>query len=212
MIPSARACLPPQPPHTACRRPLSPRSAPPPAAMQRSGEMTVEYQAYHVVMHWLVAVPRSSRFRHMPQWTLGNQAYAYLTMSTVAWSPSRRAAVDIAMRLFMVQLRADNRDLTDEASTVDRRAYRAIMMTGMPINPRGDIVTWVRRLALEYRVDRTISAYVRHAHGAGGPNREHAVRLHRHLRGDLRQDEDSASDDAHDMRDDEDQGSSDDEV
>ena len=162
--------------------------------MQRSIEMTLEQQAYHVVMHWLVAVPRSSRFRHMPQWTLGNQAYQYLAISTAAWSPSRRAAVDVAMRLFMVQLRADHRELTDEAATLERRIYRAVQLTGLPVNPRDQTENWVRLVAYEYQLERTISACARHDFDGRPFTREAANRLFRATREALRPDDDSGSD------------------
>ena len=170
----------------------------------------MEQQAYFTVMHWLVTIPANSRFQHVPQWAMGNHAYVDLGMSTAAWSPSRRAAVDIAMRLFVVQMRSDIRELTDHASAVDRRVYRAIMLTGMPINSRGDIVSWVRRLALDYRIEHTISLYVRRDHGRGPPSRAHAERLHRGLAEALREDVDSSDEDGHGLSDD--QESSEDEV
>ena len=161
--------------------------------MQHSVEVTMEQHVYHLFMHWLVEVPRLSRFHHLPRWTVGNCAYEFLAVSTAAASPSRRAAVDVAQRLFMVQLRADQRESANDAATVERRIHRAVMLTGLPVNPRDHVETWVRMVANEYRLERSISAW------ALGSNdrpftRAGARRLYMIMRETVRPDVDSNSD------------------
>ena len=165
--------------------------------MQRSG-LAMEQHTYCVVVQWMVALPSNARHLHVPRRQLGTLAQEFLSMSTVAWCPSRPSAVKVATRLFMMHMRAEIEELHEQAAVVDRRVHRAIQRTGLPIDPRGDVVQWVRGLSLNYKIERTISAYARQDIGRGPPSRERAVQLRRGLVEVLRQDADSASDEAQD--------------
>ena len=134
---------------------------------------------YVLVMEWLVAIP-SSRYVHIARWQLGNVAWHYLDATTVASSPSRQAAVRLAMRFFLLAARGDLREHREESWAEDRRIYRAIRQTRVGVNPRGSVVDWVRMLSRHFIVEQTVSLYARRDHGRGQPSRERAIELYEH--------------------------------
>jgi len=159
--------------------------------MQHTNELTMEQSVFHLVTHFLVDMPRVSRFQHLHQWTFANCAYEYLAVSTAASSPSRRAAVDVAQRLFIMQLRMDHRELAEEAAALERRIHRAVMLSGLPVNHRGPVENVVRMVANEYRIERGISSRVLRSTDEQPFTRAAAQRLYRIMRETLRQDVDS---------------------
>ena len=81
------------------------------------------------------------------------------------------------MRMFMMQLRAENRELSDDGTTTARRIYRAVLRSGVIINPSDNVEDWVRRLSQEYIIERTVSIYARRDASGRPLTREHANRL-----------------------------------
>ena len=162
--------------------------------MQRMGELCMEHQVYSAVVTWMTAVPANSRYVHLPRWQLGALAYEYLFMSTAAWCPARQSAVRVAMQLFMLGMRSDIAQLHEEASTLDRRVYRAVMMAGVVVNPRDTTVDRVRRLSRDYRLERSVAI----AAGEGYEG-ERLQRFRQIVERTLPEDVDSASDESNDV-------------
>ena len=155
----------------------------------------MEQHIYCVVMQWMVTMPASSMYSHVPRWQLCNLAWHYLDLSTVAWCPSRQSAVRLALRFFLLGARSDLEELREQTWTQERRVFRAIQQSGVTVDRQDTIVDWVRLLSWQYRVDRTVSLYARRDRGLGPPTRERAIELYDYGRVATRQDVDSASDD-----------------
>jgi len=130
---------------------------------------------------------------HLPRWQLCNMAWHYLDVSTVAWSPSRSSAVRLALRFFLLGARSDLEELREQSWTQERRVIRAIQRSGLSINQGDSFVDSVRQLAVEYRVERTVSIYARREFVGRPVTREGATRLHRLTRDAVRRDMDSES-------------------
>ena len=153
----------------------------------------MEQQIFCVLLDWMVATPARSMYVHVPRWQLCNMAWHYLDVSTVAWSPSRPSAVRLALRFFLLGARSDLEELREQTWTQERRVFRAIQRSGVSIDRQDSIVDSVRQLAVEYRVERTVSIYARREFIGRPVTREGATRLHRLTRDALRQDVDSVS-------------------
>jgi len=154
-------------------------------------QMSVEQQAFHIVMSWAVQMPAVTRFEHMPNWALFNRAKEYLAISAAAWSPSRQAAVNVATRLFLKHTRALLNEVRDEEATVERRIHRAVQQTGLPLNFREPVENLVRMVSNEYRLERSISSWAMHGYNGRRFTRQGANQLYGILRETLRPDVDS---------------------
>ena len=162
--------------------------------MQRSVDvMSAQQQAYHFVMQWLVDLPVGTRYEHMNYMAMQRVGTEYLAVSVVAWSSSRRAVFDVAVRLFLRHSRCLVRDVEESCEVEERRIHRAISQTGLAVDFRQPIENVVRVLAHEYRLERSISAWAMHGHSGQRFSRQAAVQLYGILRQTMQPDENSAS-------------------
>ena len=92
--------------------------------------------------------------------------------------------------MFLLAARSDLQELREESWTGERRVIRAVHRAGLRTNHGDTMVDTVRRMAVEYRVERTVSAFARI--DVGRPlTREGANQLHRITRDVVRLDVDS---------------------
>ena len=151
--------------------------------------MVVDMQpVFLLLVQWHLEIVDTEQFLHLRRWSLGNEGYNYLYLSSAAWSPSRAAMVRVAMRLFVLDLRRDLVLHDRLGSQMMRRLRRAVGATGLPVAAGEDVVQWVRRLAREYRVERAAALAAR-----GGDDGAAVGRMRRILDGVIREDVDSTS-------------------
>ena len=118
---------------------------------------------YLCVMAWVGEVPLAALFNHIARWQLGNIAYAHLDFSIAAWSPSRAAVLQVAMRLLMSSGVRDVEHHERLAARVDRQQRRAL--GALPfLQPVDSITVQVRELVRSHRVERAVLAGLVHMH------------------------------------------------
>jgi hypothetical protein len=153
--------------------------------------MSQMVQAVYVcVSNWIAEV-KITQFLHLVRWQMGAIGYDHLSWSTAAWSPSRAAIVQVALRLFVVDARRDLVLQDRLGAQLVRRLRRAVQNTGLPMHSHDSVLQCVRRLAREYRLDRTVALAVRGGHDAD--------QMRRILSAAIREDQDSDSEDSMDF-------------
>jgi hypothetical protein len=111
---------------------------------------------YVCVMSWLSEVPLTAHFEHIARRHLSSVATSHLNFSAVAWSPSRAAVFQVALRLIVCwgSRRVQASERFDDR--LGRQWYRA-MQPAMILSPLDSVTTRLRRLVRMYRVSAEVT-------------------------------------------------------
>ena len=147
LSPRDRACFLRSPPRAFCR----PQHSPPSAAA-----MVMCQAVYLCVASWMSEVPLSTHSEHIARRRLSAVARVYLDFSAAAWSPSRAAMLQVALRLIASwgSRRVEEMQRTD--NRLGRQWFRA-MQPVLNLSPLETVTTRLRRLVRMYRVSAEIT-------------------------------------------------------
>ena len=110
---------------------------------------------YLLVLQWMAEVVSRDRFLHIARWQLGNMGYMYLHMSIAAWSPTRPAMYQLAVRLLLC---SESRNYDRHISLgmrLDRQQRRALSPF-LWLDSVDTVTVQVRQLARAHRVETAV--------------------------------------------------------
>ena len=112
---------------------------------------------YFCVMGFLAEVPMTELFQHITRWRVANIAYVHLMFSTAAWSPTRPAVLQLALRL---SVNSGARDLDFNSRLAARfvRQQRRALAALPFLLPVDTVTAQVRQLVRLHRVERAVLA------------------------------------------------------